>query len=134
MSKTIQQKMHDEHRRWARDHSGWLEDLDRWKKELRGALSDLLEVEDMLRDYMDALDVHADAIWQSRQRIQAHELVLSAEIKAGARATDKAYALTHRRVAAQHERAAGAHTRIKKHHHKVIAEVARLLRQARAAM
>lgn len=134
MSKTIQQKMHEEHRKWQRDHSAWLEDLDTWKKELRVALSDLFEVEEMLRDYLDALDVHADAIWQSRQRIQAHELVLSTEIKAGAHETDKALALTHRRVAAQHERAAGAHARIRKHHQKVIVEVMRILRQARAAM
>jgi hypothetical protein len=134
MSKTIQQKMHEQHRKWQRDHTTWLENLDAWKKELRVALSDLFEVEDMLRDYLDVLDVHADAIWQSRQRIQAHELVLSTEIKAGANETDRALAVTHHRVAAQHERATNAHARIRKHHHKVIVEVMRILRQARAAM
>jgi hypothetical protein len=134
MSKTIQQKMHEEHRKWQRDHTAWLEDLDAWKKDLRVALGELFEVEDMLRDYLDALDVHADAIWQSRQRIQAHELVLSTEMKAGAHETDKALALTHRRVAAQHERAVNAHARIRKHHLKVIVEVVRIVRQARSAM
>ncbi|MBI3777750.1 MAG: hypothetical protein HY274_02365 [Gammaproteobacteria bacterium] len=99
------------------------------------ALGDLREVEDMLRDSLDALAAHADSVWESEQRRCAHELALREEAKAGAeKKTDKAWAKSHREHAVRHERMADAHARIKQYHHKVVAEVMRLLRAARKGM
>ena len=135
MSKTIQQKLHEQHRRWQSDSDTWRSDIDEWNKELRVALGDLREVEDMLRDSLDALAVHADSVWESEQRRHAHELALREEAKAGAeKKTDKAWAKSHREHAARHVRMADAHARIKQYQHKVIAEVMRLLRAARKGM
>ena len=135
MSKTIQQKMHEQHRRWQSDSDAWRSDIDEWNKELRVALGDLREVEDMLRDSLDALGVHADSMWESEQRRHAHELALREEVKSGTeKKTDKAWARIHREYAARHVRMADAHARIKKYQHKVVAEVMRLLRAARMGM
>jgi len=135
MSKTIQQKMHEQHRRWQSDSDTWRSDIDEWKKELRAALGDLREVEDMLRDSLDALAAHADSVWESEQRRCAHELELREEAKSGVeKKTDKGWAKMHREHAARHERLADAHARIKKYQHQVVAEVSRLLRDARKGM
>ena len=135
MSKTIQQKMHEQHRRWQSDCDAWRSDIDEWNKELRVALGGLREVEDMLRDSLDALGVHADSMWESEQRRHAHELALREEVKSGAeKKTDKAWARIHQAYAARHERISDAHARIKKYQHKVVAEVMRLLRTARKGM
>ncbi len=135
MSKTIQQKMHAQHRQWQSDSETWRSDVDEWNKELRVALGDLREVEDMLRDSLDALAAHADGVWESEQRRCAHELALREEAKSGAgKKTDKGWAKIHREHAARHERLAGAHARIKKYQHKVVAGVMRLLRAARKGM
>ncbi|MGE5241562.1 MAG: hypothetical protein ACM3NI_07935 [Bacteroidota bacterium] len=135
MSKTIQQKMHSQHRQWQSDSDTWRSDIDEWKKELRVALGDLREVEDMLRDSLDALTAHADSVWESEQRRCAHELELREEAKRGAgKKTDKGWAKIHREHAARHERLADAHARIKKYQHNVVAEVTRLLRAARKGM
>jgi len=135
MSKTIQQKMHKQHRQWQSDSETWRADIDEWNKELRVALGDLREVEDMLRDSLDALAVHADSVWESEQRRGAHELALREEAMSGAeKKTDKAWAKAHREHTARHERLADAHARIKKYQHKVVAEVTRLLRAARKGM
>lgn len=132
MSKTIQQKMHAQHRRWQSEAETWRADIDEWNQELRAALSDLREVEDMLRDALEALAVHADGVWESEQRRGAHELELRQEVVSGAtRKTDKAWARAHHEHAARHERLADAHARIKQHQHKVVAGVRRLLRAAR---
>ena len=135
MSKTIQQKMHQQHRQWQSDSETWRTDIDEWNKELRVALGDLREVEDMLRDSLDALAVHADGVWESEQRRGAHELALREEAMSGAeKKTDKAWAKAHREHAARHERLADAHARIKQYQHKVVAGVMRLLRAARKGM
>jgi len=135
MSKTIQEKMHNQHRRWQNDHETWRVDIDEWRKELREAQAALAEVEGVLRDSLDALAVHADAIWDSEQHQRAHELTLYNETIAGARKkTDKQWAAAHHRQSAQHEQMSDAHGRIKKYHHTVIAEIQRLLAQARKAM
>ena len=135
MSKTIQQKMHAQHRQWQSDSETWRGDIDEWNKELRVALGDLREVEDMLRDALEALAVHADGVWESEQRRCAHELALREEAMSGAgKKTDKAWAKAHREHAARHERLADAHARIKKYQHQVVAEVMRLLSVARKGM
>lgn len=135
MSKTIQQKMHVQHRQWQSDSDTWRSDIDEWNKELRVALGDLREVEDMLRDSLDALAAHADSVWEGEQRRCAHELALREEAKSGAeKKTDKGWAKIHREHAARHGRMADAHARIKKYQHKVVAEVMRLLRAARKGM
>jgi len=135
MSKTIQQKMHAQHRQWQSDSDTWRSDIDEWKKELRTALADLREVEDMLRDSLDALALHADSVWENEQRRCAHELDLREEAKSGVeKKTDKGWAKIHRAHAARHERLADAHARIKKQQHKVVAAVMRLVRAARKGM
>jgi len=135
MSRTIQQKLHAQHRAWQSDHEAWLIDINEWKKELRTALADLREVEDMLRDSLDGLEVHADALWEEWQRLRAHELALGKEVMAGERKkTDKQWAAIHHRQLARHERTVDAHTRIKKYQHAVVAEIVRLVKQARRGM
>jgi hypothetical protein len=136
MRKTSQQKMHVQHRQWQSDCETWRSDIDEWNKELRVALGDLREVEDMLRDSLDALAAHADSVWESEQHSHAHELALREEAMSGAaKKTNKGWwAKVHRDHAARHERLADAHARIKKYQHKVVAEVMRLLRVARKGM
>ncbi len=134
MSKTIQQKMHEQHIRWQREHETWLADIDKWKKQVHAALSDLADVQGFLRDSADALEDHANTIWESQQRLTAHELAVSEEARLGEHKTDKAWADTHSEHAAQHERTAEAHERIKKHHHEVLAEAGRLLDKVRQAL
>lgn len=85
MSKTIQQKVHQQHRKWQSDREAWLIDLDEWRKELRTAFADLRDVEDGLRDSLNGLEVHADALWEEGQRLRGHELALGKETRAGER-------------------------------------------------
>ena len=113
MSKSIQQKMHEQHAVWQRDHEAWLADTDQWKKQLQGISADLSEVEVALRDALDAIEAHADAVWDNQQRLKAHELTISEESKAGANKTDKEWAAAHSQQASQHERLTEAHERIK---------------------
>ncbi|HEC17363.1 MAG TPA: hypothetical protein ENI99_12445 [Sedimenticola sp.] len=127
MSKSIQQKMHEQHVVWQRDHEAWLADIDQWKKQLQGILANLSEVEIALRDALDAIEAHADAVWDNQQRLRAHELAISEEARLGANKTDKEWAAAHSKQASRHERLAEAHERIKKHHHSVIAAAERLL-------
>lgn len=134
MSKPIQQKMHEQHRKWRRDHETWQADIDEWRKELKAALADIAEVETTLRNSLDAIHDRADAIWEDEQRVRAHERVIGAEAMAGAHKTDREWAAVHRRQAAAHERAAAAHARIKKYQRTVVAEVTRLVNLARRAM
>jgi hypothetical protein len=135
MSKTIQQTMHEQHRRWRNDQEIWRIDIDEWGKELRNALAALEAVEGMLRDSRDALEVHADAVWEDEQHLHGHELSLCQESMRGERKkTDRQWAAVHRRQTAQHERLADAHERIKKYQHQLVAEIRRLLGQARRAM
>lgn len=135
MSKTIQEKMHEQHRQWQNDHESWRIDIDEWRKELRKTQVVLKDVEEMLRDSLDALEAHADTVWSKEQRLHAHELDLRNEIMAGARKkTDKQWAAAHHRQAVQHTTLSDAHARIKKYHHTVVAEVMRLTNKMRGAM
>lgn len=135
MSTSIQEKFHRQHRQWQGDHATWRADIDAWRGELRAARAALAEVEDMLRDSLEGLEAHADAVWEGAQRVRAHELVLRQEAMTGeAHKTDSRWAAVHHRQAARHERLADAHARIKRHHHTVVAEVMKLLTRARAAM
>ena len=126
MSKTKQQKMHEQHVGWQRDYEAWLADVDEWKKHIQGALSDLDEVQTAFRDSVDAIEAHADIVWDNQQRLKAHELTISKESKLGANKTDKEWATTHKQQASQHERLVEAHERIKKHHHSMLTEAKKL--------
>jgi len=89
--------------------------------------TDLSEVEIALRDSLDAIEAHANAVWDNQQRLQAHELAISEESKTAANKTDKEWAAAHSLQAHQHERLTEAHERIKKHHHGMVAAAERLL-------
>lgn len=135
MSRTIQEKLHRQHFAWLNDHTMWRSDIEAWRKELRAALDALDEARDMLRRSLDAMEDHAETVWVSEQRRHAHELALYQEAMAGERRkTDKQWAAVHHKEAALHERTAAAHERIKRYHHEVVAEVTRLLKQARQAI
>ncbi len=134
MSKSEQQKMHQQHVKWQSDNEAWLADIDEWKKELNAALKELSEVETVMRDSFDALESHANTVWESQQQIRAHELVLSGESKVGENKTDRDWKASHSDQAAKHERNADAHERIKKYHHSVVAECAKLIKRVRAAL
>lgn len=135
MSKSIQEKLHRQHRQWQGDYETWRADIDAWRRELRSAQAALADVEEALRDLLDAMEVHADVVWENEQRARAHELALSQEAMTGeTRKTDKLRAAAHHRQAAQHERLADAHVRIRRHQHSVVAGIMRLLKRAGAAM
>lgn len=135
MSTSIQEKFHRQHRQWQGDHVSWRVDIDAWRGELRAAQATLAEVEDMLRDSLEALEAHADAVWESTQRARAHELALRQEAMTGEpHKSDRQWVAVHHRQAARHERLADAHARLKRHHHAVVAGVMKLLKRARAAM
>lgn len=135
MSTSIQEKFHRQHRQWRDEHATWRADIDAWRKELRAAQATLAEVEDMLRDSLEALAAHADTVWESEQRLRAHELTLCQEARTGEQhKTDRQWAAVHHLEAARHERLVDAHARIKRHHHIVVAGVRKLLTRARAAM
>jgi hypothetical protein len=135
MSRTPQEKYHRQHRRWQADRMAWRADIDDWRTELRGAQAALAEVGDALRDALEALEIHADAVWESAQRARAHEATLSQELTTGnPRKTDKRLATVHHQQTVRHERLVDAHARIKAYHRTVVAEVMRLAKRARAAM
>lgn len=135
MSKSIQGKMHEQHRRWRNDQDAWRIDIEEWKKELREASRTLADIGGMLRESFDAIEAHADAVWQEEQRTHGHELSLCQESMAGERKkTDRQWAAVHRRQSTQHERLADAHARMRKHNQRVVAAVRRLLDQTRQAM
>ena len=135
MSKSLQEKLHRQHRQWQDDHVAWRADLDAWRGELRAAQAALEEVQNTLRDSLDALEVHADTVWESEQRARAHELALCQEAMTGQpRKTDKQWAAVHHKQAAGHERLADAHARVRRHHLMVVAQVMKLLKRSRAAM
>jgi predicted nucleic acid-binding Zn-ribbon protein len=134
MSKTIHQKMHEQHVKWQRDYETWSADIDQWKKELQGALTDLSEAESALHDSLNALDSHAETNWENQQQLKAHEAVVSEEARMGESKTDRDWSVIHRDHSSQHERAIETHERIRKHHHEVVVEAVRLLNQVRSAM
>jgi hypothetical protein len=135
MSKSIQEKLHRQHRAWQDDQVTWRMDIDAWRRELRTAQAALAEAQDVLRGSLEALEIHADAVWESEQRARAHELTLCQEAVSGnPRKTDKQWAAVHRKQAALHERLADAHGRISRQQRTVVAEAMKLLKRARAAM
>ena len=135
MSKSIQEKYHRQHRQWMDDDVAWRIDIDAWRRELRTAQAALAEVQDMLRDSLEALEVHADTVWESEQRVRAHERALHQEALTGKpRKTDKQWTASHHKQAALHEHLADAHARIGRHHRLLVAEAMKLLKRSRAAM
>lgn len=134
MSKTIHQKMHEQHVNWRHDYETWSADIDQWKKELQGALTDLSEIESALRDSLNALDAHADTIWGNRQQLKAHEAIIGEETRMGENKTDKDWSAIHHDHSSRHGRAVETHARIGRHHHEQVAEAMRLLKQVRSAM
>ena len=134
MSESIQQKMHQEHVKWQSDNEAWLADIEEWKKELNTALTELGEAETVMRDSLDALESHANTIWENKQRNQAHELVLSDESRSHENKTSKDWEATHAQHASRHERVADTHERIKHYHHTTMAECAKLIKKVRAAL
>lgn len=135
MSKSLQEKLHRQHRQWQDDHVAWRVDIDAWRGELRAAQAALEEVQNTLRGSLEALEVHADTVWESEQRARAHELTLCQEAMTGKpRKTDKQWAAVHSKQAARHERLTDTHARVRRHQHAVVAEVMKLLKRARTAM
>jgi hypothetical protein len=135
MSKSLQERLHRQHRQWQDDHVAWRADIAAWRSELRAALAALVELESTLRSSLDALEIHADAVWESEQRARAHELTLCQEAMTGtARKTDKQWAALHHKQAATHERLADEHKRVRRYQNAMVAGMMKLLRRARSAM
>ena len=127
MSKSIHQKMHEEHVRWQNDLEAWQADIDQWKKALKKSVDDVATINDALSDALTALENYADSVWEHAQRLKAHEGIVSQEARAGENATDKEWAHSHEAESSQHARLTDVHQRIKHHQHAVVAEVQRLL-------
>lgn len=134
MSKTIQQKMHEQHEQWRRDYETWLADIDQWRKELQVGLIDIGAVDEALRRSRAAIDDHANTIWENQQRLMGHELVLSEEARLGSSKTDKEWKAAHKEQSSGHVRLIDVHERIKRHQHEVTAEVTRLLKKVLEAL
>jgi hypothetical protein len=127
MSKTVHQKMHQQHVEWDKAAETWQGDISHWKKGLEAALLDLDAIREAMQDSLIALGHHADSVWEHQQRLKAHEAVVCEEAKAASNQTDKAWAETHDAESSRHQRLGDAHERIKRHQHGVVAEVKRLL-------
>ena len=127
MSKTVHQKMHQQHVAWGKAVEAWQVDIGHWKTGLREALRDLDVIREAMQDSLTALEHHADSVWEHQQRLRAHEAVLGAEARAASNQTDRDWAATHEAESSRHERLGDAHERIKHHQHGVVAEVRRLL-------
>ena len=134
MSKTIHQKMHEQHSEWQSDLQTWQADIELWKKELQAAVNDIATIDAALRDSLTALESHADTVWEHQQRIKAHEGVIGQESREGANKTDKAWAATHDAESSRHRQVADAHARIKDHQHAVVTEVRRLMNRIMEAI
>jgi DNA repair ATPase RecN len=126
--------MHEQHIKWQHDHEAWLADIDEWKKELGAALTNLTDLEALLRDSLDGMETHANTVWEAQQRIKAHEAIISEESRDGENKTDKEWETTHKELSSQHEHVFEVHERIKKYHHRVTAKTVRLLIDARKGM
>lgn len=127
MSKTVHQKMHQQHVEWGKAVDAWQVDIQHWKTGLQEALRDLDAIREAMQDSLNALEHHGDSVWEHQQRLKAHEAVLCAEAKAASSQTDRDWATTHDAESSRHERLGDAHQRIKRHQHGVVAEVKRLL-------
>ncbi len=127
MSKTIHQKMHEQHLEWDKDLESWRLDLDHWKQELQDAIRDLNTIREAMSDSLTALESHGDTLWEHQQRLKAHDGVVGQEAREGANQTDKEWAATHQAESSRHQRLVDAHARIKRHQHAVVAEVKHLL-------
>jgi DNA repair ATPase RecN len=123
--------MHEQHQHWRSNLETWESDSTAWKHEFESAMADLRSVEGMLRDSIDGLGVHADAVWETLQRLKAHEQVIGEESKLGENKTDREWQATHEALSSQYARLADIHERIKRHHRDVVAEIARALKQTR---
>jgi hypothetical protein len=134
MSKTVHQKMHEEHLHWDRDAQTWRSDVEQWKRELEDAVRDLDTIGEAMRDSLLALDNHADAVWDHVQRLKAHEPILDEEVKEGANRTDESWAAAHEAESSRHARLSDAHERIKRHQHGMVAEVKHLLERMMEAV
>jgi hypothetical protein len=134
MSKTIHQKMHDQHGKWQDDLETWRLDIQLWKKELHGAIGNLATIDHAMRDALTALGNHADALWEHQQRLHAHECIVSQEVREGSSETDREWASTHEAQSLRHEQLSDAHQRIKRYQHGVVSEVERLLGKMLEAM
>ena len=130
MSKSTQQKMHEQHTVWHRDYETWMADVDVWKNEIKRALSDLDDVEAMLLDCLEAAQTHSDKVWENRQRLKAHELAIGTESKLNENKTDQQWKHSHEQQASDHEKLADAHERIKKHHYSMLTETRKLWKKA----
>ncbi|MGD2075242.1 MAG: hypothetical protein PVI91_00855 [Gammaproteobacteria bacterium] len=134
MSKTVQQKMHEQHLQWDRDTQTWRSDIEQWKSELQAAVRDLDTIAEAMRDSLLALENHGDTVWEHVQRLKAHELVVDEEAKEGANRTDREWATRHEAESSRHDRLSDAHERIKRHQHGMVAEVKRLLERMMEAV
>lgn len=127
MSKSVHQKMHEQHLEWGKATDTWQVDIDHWKKGLQAALQDLDTIREAVQSSLTALEHHAESVWEHQQRLKAHEAVVCEEAKAASNQTDKDWSATHDAESARHERLRDAHERIKHYEHAVLAEVKRLL-------
>lgn len=130
MSKSTQQKMHQQHAVWKQDYDTWMADVDVWKKEIKHALSDLDDIEAMLLDCLEAAQTHCDNVWENRQRLKAHEMTLGKESRLNENKTDQQWKHRHEQQASDHVKLADAHERIKKHHYSMLSETKKLWNKA----
>lgn len=127
-------KVHGEHRAWHGENSSMLDDVALWQAELMRGMGQLARCEAILRMHEAALREHKTALRRQEIAMAEHEAIVAEAQAAGAGDLADAREELHARVQKSHGDHMAAHERIKKHQHRVLAEIARLAKVLEEAM
>jgi chromosome segregation ATPase len=127
--------MQADHRQWDSIHSTWRADVERWQREHQAALSELAELQAMIREHGEALKSHAQTIELHQQALGDHGRAMSEYEHQGiGERVQEAMASKHQELAGRHRTQREAHERIEKHQRTVMARLARVKAALEAAM
>ena len=117
-------EMHHDHRVWRGDVAFWRDQIDRWRRDYRAAQDELATVGAALRQHVEALDRHAEAIDAHQEAVNEHE----GRLAAAECCDDPAHLIigSHSEQTESHAVCSAAHERIRKHHQRVMVEIAAL--------
>jgi chromosome segregation ATPase len=127
--------MQADHRQWDSAHSTWRADVERWQREHQSALSELAELQEMIREHGAALESHAQAIEGHQQALRDHGRAISEYEHQGiGERVQETMASKHQELAERHRTQRDAPERIEKHHRTVVARLARVKAALEAGM
>ncbi len=127
--------MQADHRQWDHVHSIWRVDLESWRRQHEAALSELSDLQDMIREHGQALEAHATAIEHQQQDLRSHERAISEyEHQETDERLQKTLARAHQQMTLRHQTQLDAHQRIGNHHRVVMDRLANAKAALEAAM